>query len=154
AHFVVQRLPVTGEHVRARDDDVDFLGSGRYRGSNLVYALLERVEPRGETGRDGRDGDVRAGEGLHRRRHERVIDAHGADLDVQVRDAERVDEVRADGAPRFGAEPDDVPRGVVALERRQVHAGDRAEQPRGLPFLLDGAARGDRGRAPLHRAAV
>src|SRR5438445_609036 len=53
-----------------------------------------------------------------------------------------------------GAQPQHVGRGVVALEGREVDAGDGAEQPGGLPFLLDGAPGRDGGGAPLHGRAV
>ena len=46
------------------------------------------------------------------------------------------------------------PRGVITLERGEVDAGDGPQQPRGLPFLFDGAPRGKGGGATLDRAAV
>ena len=69
-------------------------------------------------------------------------------------DAERVGEIVAQRMTRFGAQPSDVARRVVARQRREIHQRDRAEQPRGLPFLLDGAARGDGRRAALDGAPI
>ena len=43
---------------------------------------------------------------------------------------------RCSGLPRLGAEPLDALGGVVAAESGEVHAGDGAEQPGGLPLFL------------------
>src|SRR2546430_2614419 len=68
--------------------------------------------------------------------------------------SQRLEEVAADRLLCLGAQPQHVGRGVVALEGREVDAGDGAEQPGGLPFLLDGAPGRDGGGAPLHGRAV
>ena len=83
-----------------------------------------------------------------------MIDAHRARRDPQVGGAERVEQIGPHGTLRLGAQPQHVGRRVVALERGQVHAGDGAQQPGGLPFLLDGASGRDGGGAALHGAAV
>ncbi len=57
-------------------------------------------------------------------------------------------------AAGLGAEALDALGGVVAGERGEVHAGDGAEQPGGLPVLLDGAAGADGGGAALDGAGV
>ena len=43
---------------------------------------------------------------------------------------------------------------IVACESGQVNAGDGAQKPRRLPILFDGAAPGQSGDAPFHRALV
>ena len=83
-----------------------------------------------------------------------MIDAHRADLDVEVADAEGVDQVGPQRASRLGAQSQHVAGRVVSLQGREVHAGDRPQQPRGLPFLLYGPAGGDRGGAALDGAAI
>ena len=40
-HFVVQRLPVSREHVRARDHDIDFGGASRHRRMDFSESLSE-----------------------------------------------------------------------------------------------------------------
>ena len=47
-HLVVECLPVGVEHVAARDDDVDFLGTGRHRQFDFAQARLEGVKPAGK----------------------------------------------------------------------------------------------------------
>src|SRR5438105_9536465 len=69
-------------------------------------------------------------------------------------DAQRVDEIGAQRAARFGAQPYNAPRGVVTLQRREIHAGDRTQQPGRLPFLLYSSACRDGRRAALDGAAI
>src|SRR5439155_16035403 len=107
-----------------------------------------------EARRDRRDGDPGVLERLRRRRNEGVVQAHGPDLDAELARAEGVEDVPADRALRLGTESEHVGRGVVALQGCEVEAGDGTEQPGGLPFLLDRAARGDRRGAALHGALV
>ena len=83
-----------------------------------------------------------------------VIDADRAGRDAEVADAERVEQVLAHRLTGFRAQPLDVAGSVVAGEGRQVDAGDRPQQPRRLPVLLDRAARAQRRGAAFGRAQV
>src|SRR3954468_12447398 len=83
-----------------------------------------------------------------------MVDADGADCDLEMPHAQRVHQVGPERAPRFSAEPDHVPGGVIALQGREIHASNCPEQPGCLPLLLYCAARGDGRGAPLDRAAV
>src|SRR5882762_101467 len=154
ADLGVERRPVAGQDIRARDDDVDLLRARRNGRLDLLEPLREGTESRGEAGRYGGHRNPRAFERRDRSGDERVIDADRANLDIEIADAERVDQVLAQRATGLGAEPQHVAGRVVALQRRQVHAGDRAQQPRGLPFLLYGTARWDGGGAAFHGAAI
>ena len=49
----------------------------------------------------------------------------------------------------FGAKPFDTAGGIVAVQRREVDAGQRLEEPGGLGVLLDRAAARQRRDAPL-----
>ena len=55
---------------------------------------------------------------------------------------------------RLGAEAADAVGGVVAAEGSEVHAGDGAEQPRGLRIFLDSAAGDVGGGTALDGAGV
>ena len=66
----------------------------------------------------------------------------------------RGEQVVAQRPARFGAEPADAARRVVAGERRQVDAGHRLHEPGRLIGLLHRAPRDKRRRAPLDRARV
>ena len=104
--LVVERLPVAVEHHLALDDDVDFLGAGGDRFLDLAQLGIERREAVREGRRDGGDRNAGALERLHRGRDERVIDADRGRLDVEIGDAEAVEDLAAsaDGAPwRRGA---------------------------------------------------
>src|SRR6185312_12742742 len=83
-----------------------------------------------------------------------VVDADGADVEVQVLDLESLDEMVFERAAGFGAETLDALGGVVAGERGEVHAGDGAEEPGGLPVLLDAAAGADGAGAALDGGGV
>ena len=115
-------------------------------------AGLERREAGREAGGDGGDGDAGAFERFDGGLDEGVVDADGADVEVQVFDLQSFDEVVFEWAAGLGAEAFDALGGVVAGERGEVHAGDGAEQPGGLPVLLDAAAGADGGGAALDGA--
>src|SRR3989454_697342 len=125
-----------------------------HRRPELLEPLREGIEAGGEACGDGGDRDTGARQRREGRRHVAVIDAHRTDHDAELGRAQRLDEVLAHRVLGLRAEPQHVARGVVALERREVDAGDGAEQPGGLPFLFDGAPGGDGGGAPLHRRAA
>ncbi len=152
--LVVERVPLAVEDVRAGDDDVDLGGAGFDRAANLLHAGFERREAGGEAGGDGGDGDAGAFERLDGGLDEGVVDADGADVQVEVFDLESLDEVVFEGAAGFGAQTLHALGGVIAGERREVHAGDGAEQPGGLPVLLDAAAGADGGGAALDGGGV
>ena len=120
--------------------------------ANLLDAGFERREAGREAGGDGGDGDAGAFERFDGGLDEGVVDADGADVEVQVFDLQSFDEVVFEWAAGFGAEAFDALGGVVAGERGEVHAGDGAEQPGGLPVLLDAAAGADGGGAALDGA--
>ena len=118
------------------------------------HAGFERREAGREAGGDGGDGDAGAFERFDGGFDEGVVDADGADVEVQVFDLQSFDEVVFEWAAGFGAEAFDALGGVVAGERGEVHAGDGAEQPGGLPVLLDAAAGADGGGAALDGRGV
>ena len=69
-HFVVERLPVAFEHVRALDDHVDFVRAGFDRAVNLRDALLQRREAFRKIGGNRRHLDSRALQFVQRRLNE------------------------------------------------------------------------------------
>src|SRR6202012_1166587 len=128
-------------------DEVDLAGAGFDRAANLLHAGFERREAGGEAGGDGGDGDAGAFERFDGGLDEGGVEADGAAVQVQVFDLESFDEMVFERAAGLGAEAFYALGGVVAGERGEVHAGDGAEQPGGLPVLLDAAAGGRGGRA-------
>ena len=63
AHFVIEGLPVLGQDVAARDDDVDFRSTGADAFADFGDAEFVGREACGEAGGDGGDGDGRAFQG-------------------------------------------------------------------------------------------
>jgi len=153
-----QRIEEIQASVAAGAQEIDVVITRAHALAGAWEALYDEVrafrEACGEARRDGGDRDPRACQRLDRERDEGVIYAHGADPDAELGRAQGVEQVAADRVLRLGAQPEHVGRRVVALECGQVHAGDRAQQPGGLPFLLDGAAGRDGSRPALDSAAV
>ena len=153
-HLVVKGLPVARQHMFTGDDDIDFARPGRDRGLDLAQLDVHRVQAGGKPGRHRGHRNVGAAQGLDRRFHESVIDAHRTGRQPKVADAQRLDQVRPQRCARLGAQAPDPAGRVVAVQRRKVDATDRLQQPRRLPVLLHGAARGQGSGPALHRAEI
>ena len=107
-----------------------------------------------EAGRHSCHRDARAGQRVDRRLDQVVIDAHRADGDRQILRTQHFEHVVADRLTSLGAQAPHRAGRVVALQRGQVDAGDRAQQPGRLPGFLDAAPRRQGGRASLGGAAI
>ena len=83
-----------------------------------------------------------------------MINADRGDLDVQFFDSQLLDQFMLNRLPCFGTEPAHALLGVIAGQRGKVHAGDRAQQPCRLPFLLHRAAGNVTLRPALDRTGV
>src|SRR5207248_8448036 len=59
---ILQGGPIAGEHVGARNHDVDFLSARRDRGLHLLEALREGIETGGKSGRYGGNRNPRSEE--------------------------------------------------------------------------------------------
>src|SRR5260370_33670434 len=137
--FVVKRLPFRAKDVCAGDDHVDFIGASFHRAPNFRDAFLERGKTRRESRRDRGHMDTAAFDRAPRGFDEGVINADGSDLDVEALDAKFLNEFALNRLSRLGAQSANTLVSVVAGERRQIHAGDSAQKPCGLPFHLFGS---------------
>ena len=153
-NFVVERLPLAVENMRARNDNVDLLRARFHRAVNLLHALGQRIQPRRKPRRNCSHRNARSFKRLHRRLHKHVIHAHRAHGQVQVLNAETLHNVPLQRIARLGAQPPHALDRVVAAQRGQVHARNGAQQPRRLGVFFHRAPRHLRRRAPLHRAGV
>jgi hypothetical protein len=151
--LVEKRRPVGAEDMRAGDDDVDLARALLDRVADLGQPQVERHQPRRKAGGDRGDRDAGVRKRPHRRRHHRRIDTDRADRRHRVQ-PQSGDQILAQWPAGLGAEPGDAVLGVVAGQRRQVHAANRVEQKRCLVDLLGAAPRGQRGGAALGRGAV
>ena len=153
--LVVELLPFGAEHQAARDDDVDLVGAVLDRGLDLLQARRQRREAVRKGGGDGGDMDAGAAH-AHRRRWRRRDDRRrpppGGSFSPAMPSA--FDDVAAERIDRLGAQPAHALLGVVGIQRRQVHAGDGAQQPGRLVVGLDRAPLGQAGDAALERRAV
>ena len=94
-NFVVERLPLAVEDVRARDHDVDLVRARFDAAVNLLHALGERRKARGKPARLRRRG-CRCLRRPSPRFDKRVIDADRADRQMQFLNAE-LHEMRCSG---------------------------------------------------------
>ena len=152
--LVIELLPFRAEHQAARNDHVDLVGAVGDRRLDFLEPRRQRGKPVREGGGDGGDMDAGSLDGVDGGRDERVVDADRRRPDRRGFDAQRLDDVAAERVDGLGAQPPHALLGVVAVQRRQVHAGDGAQQPGRLVVALDAAPLGQRRDAPLQRAAV
>ena len=138
----------------ACDDHVDFIRPGLHRAANFIDALPERRKSGGKTGRDRSHVDPAALDRPASRLHKRVIDAHRRNLNPEALHPKFLREFLLNRLPRLRAQAPHALVGVIAGKRGQVHTGDGAKQPSGLPFLLHRSPRDQRLRAALDRAGI
>ena len=151
--LVVECRPVLGQHLRAVDHDIDFVGTHVHCIADFCEALRKGREARGEAGGDGGDGDIGAFQRLHRGGHHGGINADGTD-GGHGGEAEAGDDVIAQRALRLGAEAVDAARRVVTRQGREVDALEGLHKPCGLVVLLDRAACGEARGAALRGGEV
>jgi hypothetical protein len=78
AHLVIKRLPVLGQRIFARDDDVDLPGAIGDRGSISLSFTSCGTRPGRKAGRDGGNRNVGTLQSLDGGRDITMIDANGA----------------------------------------------------------------------------
>jgi hypothetical protein len=86
--------------------------------------------------------------------HKNVVHADGGDFYFEGFDAEFPYKIMLKRLSAFRAKAADALVGVITGKRGEIHAGDRAEEPRCLPFLFYRAARYLRLCEALDRAGV
>src|ERR1700686_5866291 len=153
-HFIIERLPPSAENMAARDDHIDLMGTRFHRPANLRDTPRQWRQTCGESSGDCRDVNPAPLQGMQRGLDEGVIDAHRAHLDAEFLDPELLYELLLNGLPRLRAQPPHSLIGIIARERGQIHAGDRTQKPRGLPFFFYRAARHLRLDAAFHGARI
>src|SRR5207249_8797218 len=98
--------------------------------------------------------DAAALDGASRGFNESVINANGRDLDIEALDAQLLHKLLLKRLPCLGAKPANALARVVAGKRRQIHAGDGAQEPSRLPFFLYCSPGADGLRAAFDGAGV
>ena len=150
----VKRAPIAGQHMLAGDDNVDLLRTIPDGRLDLLQLQVVRHEARRKSGRDRGNRDAGSIECLDRRRNETVIDTDRAGVQLTLGKAERLENVAAHGGLGLGAKSLHPFGGVVAVEGRQVDAGDRFQKPRRLRVLLDRSPARQARNAPLGRRQI
>jgi len=83
-----------------------------------------------------------------------MVDTNGGYIDIEFFDLQLFYEFSTQGLPGLGAEAADTVCGVVAGKRGEIHAGNGAQQPGGLPFFFHGASRNMGLGSPFDGAGV
>src|SRR5882724_8209056 len=83
-YLVVERLPLSTEHMSARDDHVDFVGAGFDRTPDLGDSFGKRRQTGRESRRDRGNVDPASFYSPARRFDERVVHADGRNPDIQA----------------------------------------------------------------------
>src|SRR6267378_4820810 len=84
----------------------------------------------------------------------RVVHTNGSDLNLQFLDPQLLFYFQLDGVPGLRAQTANALVGVIAGKSSQIHAGNRSQKPRRLPFFFHGSSRDVRLNAPLDCAGV
>src|SRR5207302_6342207 len=113
-HLVVESRPIAGENVGARDHYVDLGGTGGHRLPDFLdldgQGRLSRREAGGYRGHR----DSGSCQGLDGYRHQVVVNTDGADLQVELSGAERLQDLLAHGAAGLRTKAPDVAGSSVA----------------------------------------
>src|SRR6266849_10088873 len=152
--FAVEGLPFSATNMRSRADHVNLRRAGFRRAADFRDAFREGRKTRREPRRNSSNSYAAALQSAQRRLHESVIDANGGYFQAELSDLEPLHNFLLDGLAGFRAHAAHALFGIVARERRQVHAGNGAQEPSRLPFLLYRPPRNEGLGAAFHRAGV
>jgi hypothetical protein len=117
-------------------------------------AIIEWRKTGGKAGGDGGNGNAATLQSFDGSFDKQMVDANGADFDLQFAGAELAEEFLLYGLAGFRAKTFDTFVGVVAGKRGQVHAGDRAQEPGNLPVFFHCAARDQGGGTALDGGGI
>src|SRR2546422_2677270 len=145
-------LPFSAKNMGPRDDHVNLLRASFHRAADFRDAFREGRKTRGEPRRNRRNSYAAALQSAPRGLHETVIDTNGGYFQVELSDSEPLPNFLLDGLAGFPAQAAHALVGIVAGESRQVHAGNGAQEPSRLPFLLYRPPRDEGLGAAFHRA--
>ena len=89
--FIIKRLPATAEHMRPRDDDIDFVAPASTERRISATRSVERREACRKSSGDRGHPNPGAFQRVSRSLHKSVIDADGRHLRSQFFDAKLLD---------------------------------------------------------------
>ena len=93
-------------------------------------------------------------ERVQRSFNKRVVYADGSNFNLQFLDPKLLFYFLLDGVPGLGAQTTNALVGVIAGESSQIHAGNRPQKPRRLPFFFHRSSRNMGLNAALDCAGV
>ena len=153
-NFVVERLPASAENMGAGDDHIDLMRARFHRAADFCDTLRERREACRKSGGNCSNVNSASLHCVQRSFDESVIHANRPHLNAEFFDTEFLHEILLERLSRLPAQSSHALIRVIARECCQIHARDRAQEPRSLPFFLDGAACHLRLGAAFHGSRV
>ena len=137
-HLVIERLPVSGQHVLTGDDDINFLSPIPDRSLNLLELQIMGNESRRKSGGNGSNRNAAALKRINRCRHKTVINTDGTRVNCPLAKSQLFKNVFADGLFCLRAKAAHPGRRVVTAERRQINAGHSFQKPCSLGIFFYG----------------
>ena len=137
-HFIVKRLPVTGQDMLPGDNNINLACPICHRRLDFPQLGIMRRKTRRKTGRDSRHRDEGSIKGGNSFGDETMIDADRTSGYPAVGNAQRFQQILTHRMSGLGAKPPHSCGRVITTEGCQVDAGNCFEQPSGLRILLDG----------------
>jgi|ERR1700691_263766 len=153
-NLVVELLPSSAEYMSSRDYDVNLIRSSFHRAPNFGDAFLHRRQAGGKSRGNGGYSNSAACERPHCGPDKPVINANRCHFDIEFFDLQLFQKLLLNRSSRLGAKAAYAVFRVVARECGEVHAGDCAQMPGGLPLLLHRFSRHMRLRPTFHGAGV
>src|ERR1700730_7622374 len=153
-NLIVKLSPFPSEHVGSRDDHINLVRPGLNGAAYFSDALLKRRESGRESRRDSSDVNATALESAKRGLNEGVIHAHSRDFQIELFDSQTLHHLVLNRLPGLRAQSAHALVCIVAGQRGEVHARNRAQEPGYLPLFLYGAPTNQRLRPTFHGAPV
>src|SRR5882762_1453224 len=105
SNLIVERLPLSTEHMSAGDDHVDFVGAGLDGSPDFGDSFGQRRKSGRESRRDRGNMNPASFDSAARRFDERMVDTNSRHLDLQTFDSKLLHDLLLDGLARLGAKP-------------------------------------------------
>jgi hypothetical protein len=124
--FVIQGLPVTGQHMISGDHHIYFTSAGLYRLLDFLNTLRKWGLSCREPCRDRGNGDSRALQSMDGIGYTIRIDTHRANRYRVFTKPEPIKHIWSDWLSSFGAKALNTTWGIITAEGGQVDTGDGA----------------------------
>ena len=148
--LIIEGLPVPGQHISAADDNINFFGPGPHRCLDFREACFQRGQPGGKACGHRRHRNAAAFQGIHGSFNHLMINTDRASSEFVMAKAQGFQNIGTYRISCLGTEPPHPARRVIPGQGGQVNAGNRLEQPCGLPLFFYRTPSAEGGNTPVH----